>query len=306
MCGEAGRGPGFASLKDPRHTGENRCTPCSVLNLVIAAVGAACVGGLLGGRTTRGLLGAVGTFAGATLVILLRGYLVPGTPWVTHQFVPDGVLAWIGKREPDATDESRAEAAVDPGADPDALFRRIGIVTETADGADLVLDRRFEREWIDAVDDFAGTTTMLRGQIAEAAGLDPETLELVRQRESFDAYHEDRLLARWESKAACQADVAATAIMPLFDPDWGHRSFETRTELLGALRLFLQTCPTCRGSVSLAHEVVQSCCSSRDVVAATCEGCTARVFEVTVDSDRLASGMPVDTEASRSDRTESE
>lgn len=278
-------------LKDERYTDENRCLPCTVLNLGIAAVGAIALGLWLGGRSPRGLLAAGLVLGAASVVIYVRGYLIPGTPALTRRFLPDRIRTRLGKS---AVDGGRAVAS---DVDPEALFERLGIVDEAPDGSDLVLDTEFETAWIDAVDTFAGTTDDLRRQLADAIGVDPGSLELERRPGSFLARHEDVPLARWESKAACQADVAAMAIMPLFDSQWGQRSFETRSELLGALRLFLEVCPTCRGHVSLGHEVVTSCCSDSDVVAATCEGCRARVFEVTID--------PTHFEAEdRSDRVE--
>jgi hypothetical protein len=293
MAGEAARDRGFSTLKDPQYTGENRCLPCTVLNVAVAATAAIALGAVLAGATLLGLLVAIGVFTSAASVIYLRGYLVPGTPTITRRYVPDRVLAWFGK-EPRTRNEIGHDGTDRTSVDPDALFRRIGIVEEANDADDLALDPTFEAAWIDAVDEFAGTTDALREHVATAAGLEPEGLEFERHPGSFDAYYGETLVARWESKAACQADVAAQAIMPLFDPEWGHRSYGARSELLGALRLFLEVCPTCRGHVSLSHEVVTSCCSSRDVVAATCEGCKARVFEVGVDLAAFEAGEPTE------------
>jgi hypothetical protein len=52
-----------------------------------------------------------------------------------------------------------------------------------------------------------------------------------------------------------------------------------QAELLGALRLFLDRCPVCHGAVTLSLEVVSSCCYDYNVVATTCDGCNARLFE---------------------------
>ena len=52
-----------------------------------------------------------------------------------------------------------------------------------------------------------------------------------------------------------------------------------RSELLASLRLFVERCPTCDGTVEFGTDVVESCCRSYDVVAATCGACDARLFE---------------------------
>jgi hypothetical protein len=50
--------------------------------------------------------------------------------------------------------------------------------------------------------------------------------------------------------------------------------------VLGALRLFVEECPGCEGPVTLEERVVESCCTSYDVIAGRCRACDARLFEV--------------------------
>jgi len=52
--------------------------------------------------------------------------------------------------------------------------------------------------------------------------------------------------------------------------------------VLGALRLFVDRCPACEGSVTLEERVVESCCSSYDAIAGRCTACDARLFEMRV------------------------
>ncbi|WP_225332713.1 hypothetical protein [Halomicrobium urmianum] len=81
------------ALRQPEYIGENRCLPCTVVNLVIAAGVAVAVG-----RRSKAK-GAL-AFAAAAVLIYLRGYLVPGTPTLTKRYLPREVLAWFGK-DPD-------------------------------------------------------------------------------------------------------------------------------------------------------------------------------------------------------------
>ena len=73
---------------------------------------------------------------------------------------------------------------------------------------------------------------------------------------------------------------AAADILPEYDSWWHERPLAMQAELLGALRLFLDRCPVCHGTVTLSLEVVSSCCYDYNVVATTCDGCNARLFEV--------------------------
>ncbi|ELY46370.1 hypothetical protein [Natronorubrum sulfidifaciens] len=77
-------------LKQPAYTGENRCGPCTILNLLIAGA----VGSLLARKSRFGGLLAVGV---SIVLIYLRGYLVPGTPTLTKRYLPPEILRWFGK-----------------------------------------------------------------------------------------------------------------------------------------------------------------------------------------------------------------
>ena len=118
-------------LKQPAYTGENRCEPCTILNLLIAGA----VGSLIARKSRLGGLFAVGF---SIVLIYLRGYLVPGTPTLTKQYLPAEVLRWFGKdTEPDlaggfgagATDSTSSAERSEP-ADSDLA------PTETAESAD--------------------------------------------------------------------------------------------------------------------------------------------------------------------------
>jgi len=76
-----------SSVKDPRYTGENRCIPCTVLNVGIAAVfSTAVIATLIPSGPTLAIGAGVGTFAVALALIYFRGYLVPGTPTITRLY----------------------------------------------------------------------------------------------------------------------------------------------------------------------------------------------------------------------------
>ncbi|PSQ13074.1 hypothetical protein BRC93_00265 [Halobacteriales archaeon QS_5_70_15] len=73
------------------YTGSNRCLPCTVVNIGIAAVGAVVVWVSLSPWA-----GAV-ALVGSGLVIYFRGYLVPGTPELTRRYFPPWLLRLFGK-----------------------------------------------------------------------------------------------------------------------------------------------------------------------------------------------------------------
>ncbi|AHF98921.1 hypothetical protein HALLA_08640 [Halostagnicola larsenii XH-48] len=78
------------TLHQPEYTGDNRCEPCTILNLVIAAL----LSSLIARKSKLGGVLALGCSIG---LIYLRGYLIPGTPTLTKRYLPPAILRWFGK-----------------------------------------------------------------------------------------------------------------------------------------------------------------------------------------------------------------
>lgn len=261
------------------YTGPNRCLPCTIVNVVLAGglavAGAAVVGAVW---ASWALVAGVSIFGSSLLVIYLKGFLVPGTPSVTRRYLPRWLLTAFGKGNP-----VQANGQFDPAAE----LRAAGIVFEGSD--DLQLLPAFERAWRIAIDD-VGTGDMsikaeIAQQLATLGGFDTETIELVEDPNAFKVWYGEELVASWESRAACIADMAAADIVHEYDRWWHERPLAMQAELLGALRLFLDRCPVCHGEITLSLAVVSSCCYDYNVVATTCNGCNARLFEVEVDGE---------------------
>lgn len=263
-------------LRNPEHTGQNRCFPCTLVNLAV-------------GTAASVVLAAVAPVAGALLfglsllLIYLRGYLVPGTPVLTKQYFPAPLLRML--------DEAEAPTTAPASDDVDtieAFLRRRDALWTVGDGPDLELTtsfRRAHRERVGAYD--AG------GRLLEAIAtflfdgtevdVDAETLVLTPRANAFVLHYDDCPLARWESRAAMVGDVAAAAVFAERTDDWTAMDPETRLQVLGTLRLWYERCPACGGSVSLDQDVVASCCRPVSVLAATCDACGSRVFETRYD-----------------------
>lgn len=87
---QSGLSRAFDQIRQPEYTGENRCIPCTTVNVVIAAV-------LATGIAVFNPLLAIAAFVASLAAIYLRGYLVPGTPALTKQYFPDWLLAKFDK-----------------------------------------------------------------------------------------------------------------------------------------------------------------------------------------------------------------
>lgn len=101
-------------VRQPEYTGENRCLPCTVLNVGIAVVLTLVVAASVGyavGATTAAIVGAV-TLLSALATIGLRGYLVPGTPRLTERYLPERLQRRFHERPPGVDDDADIDLAM--------------------------------------------------------------------------------------------------------------------------------------------------------------------------------------------------
>lgn len=293
------------TVRNPEYTGENRCPPCTVVNLAIAAA----LGAIVSRKSRRA--GAL-TVAGSVALIYLRGYLVPGTPELTKQYLPSAVLRWFGKSpdadlatgfadsELDATGADSSDAAAADGAaqatddapsvpnDLETYFLDNGVLEPCDDRDDLCLTDDLEAAWIDEMDSIVEEDTDLVEAIVDSFGFDADLDEFeLTEKESggYVLHYGTRYAGRWPSYAALVADIASSAILDSWLDEWTEYTPRDKGKILNSLRMFLEVCPTAEGGVEMNEELVESCCSSNTVIAVVCEETGERVFEHQVLGD---------------------
>lgn len=305
-------------LRRPEYTGVNRCLPCTVTNVAIAAT-------LSGGIAYAWviLIGSHWWFPAGSLFLIslgaiwLRGYLVPGTPQLTKRYFPDWLLAKFDKApgpgagtpggidagqpsdpspnggsttkhapaahgsvEGESEPDVESSPANDPAEiDPEMLLLNAHVVEPCAQEDDLCLTEEFRRGWRDRIRQIRDDETE-RDELARELDLDPDSLEIKEFDGAFVADSDQGRLGQWESRAALVADLAAARELPTWVEGWADQPVAARSQVLGGLRIFLDQCPVCEGPVTAGTETVESCCRSHEVVAATCEDCDARLLEV--------------------------
>lgn len=160
-------GTALDRYKNQSYTGENRCTPCTVVNVALAA--ALGVG-----------LGVVAPPVGAAAFVVglgsiyFRGYLVPGTPELTKRYFPDWLLARFDKVDEPPAGAGGPVAGVGDVGNADGA-------TGNADDAVGDSDNATSDDAVGAVDvDDTDDTAVERAR--DAAGtegiVDPQTLLL--------------------------------------------------------------------------------------------------------------------------------
>lgn len=276
-------------FRRPEYTGKNRCYPCTIVNLGIALIASLAVAGVLAWSTTagEGVSGVVGAgvFLASAATIYLRGYIVPGTPALTRRYLPDRVLRWFDK---DVGDEVTGADEIDV----ETVLVDAAVLEECDDGADLCLTPAFSRDLerrIETVrdgDDDPQLTLFLNE--SERASVDRDDLGLERFADAVTVRLDGRRVAQWPSEAASIADRAAAAELGRRVPEWDELGFVARTELAGAIRLWLPSCPGCGSPVAPSRDTVESCCREIDVVAIACDDCGSRLLEVEYEPDAAA------------------
>ncbi|GAB7017374.1 hypothetical protein [Halostagnicola bangensis] len=206
------------ALRQPEYTGENRCEPCTVLNLAIGAVLSVLVA-----RKSKiaGLFTAVVSIA----AIYLRGYLVPGTPTLTKRYLPQTVLEWFGKGS-----EPVVSSGLDPATESPSDGDTTAITDIDADGSTTDIDA--DRGTTDTTNAGArdGEPTASK-PTTEAIDLERFFLEhdvLEPCSESDDLCLPEAFEADWleESKAIADSELSAAQIASAFGFEGNPETFE--------------------------------------------------------------------------------
>ena len=273
MASTSGR---LARFKQPEYTGENRCLPCTVVNTIIALVlSVAVVAGVARVANPIAGLAAGVVLLGCCLgAIYFRGYLVPGTPELTKQYFPPWLLGLFGK-EP----EVQTNVAADTEIDPEAELLGVGALEPCEESDDLCLTASFRESWFEEIDRVNAESDASRDRLLALLGLEEANVRFTEHGRAFQAFVDGTVVGRWESEAAFLADLGAAQTLSREYDGWDELAVESRGQLLNGLRLFIDRCPECDGVPSFETETVESCCSTQDVAAVTCEDCDSRLFE---------------------------
>jgi hypothetical protein len=262
-------------VHQPEYTGENRCLPCTVLNVLIAAVVSVAV-------AVVSPPVAVVVFAVSLGLIALRGYLVPGTPTITKRYFPDRMLKYFDKETP-----PRREAPEDGTGDPEVVLTAADAITDCEGGDDLCLTDGFRTAWWERIETLRGTDP--DGEdLLDRLGTDPEGVTFRAYKETVTAMRDMRQVGDWNSGAALLADVAAAAELDERLEGWRGIGLEFQLAHLDALRMFLERCPDCNGDLTAKESTIETCCRSTRSLSTECVECGARLFDSKLSEEAKA------------------
>jgi hypothetical protein len=192
-------------------------------------------------------------------------------------------------------DESPRRGTADV-EDVETHLRRAGVLVDEGENRVPSVAPAFERSWRRRI--------VSVGDRSEDEAVLADLLSAPRRAVELDWVAEDGALVAtvrgaragcWPSRAAFVADVTAVEEFRDRYPEWWALSPTMRTRALAALRLCLDWCPTCDGSIRIAH-VDGHTPDADSVLAATCEGCAAHLFEAELEPVHFDRPRPRDAE----------
>ncbi|WP_129113509.1 hypothetical protein [Halegenticoccus tardaugens] len=263
----------IARVRKPEYTGENRCAPCTAVNVFVAA--AVAVALTLASFAWVGLVAFVAFLA----VIYARGYLVPGTPALTKRYFPAWVLRLFGKQPPVDRSLGGGRLAererVSGGGEADETPFELDGVVRNDNAADLTAE--FADAWTERIRD------------VRERGVEPSDVRALFDAETISRHGARSFVVdgnksvRWESEAALVADVAAAEILRERLDRWIEFDRDRRQSVLTGLRLCLGQCPSCDGSPVVTEDRVDPCCQKPHLVAqSVCRDCDAALADAAV------------------------
>lgn len=259
------------SIRQPEYTGENRCLPCTTVNVLIAVV----LSGLLSVFATP-IIGGI-AFAVCVVTIYLRGYLVPGTPELTKRYLPDRIHRLFGTHVVETDADGDTDGGEGESEDVESLLRATGVVIDCHEEDDLCLESTFRTAWRERIATLEDEDARLEA-LSERLDLEAAELALEDSTGGYVARYEGDRIGIWPSEAAFLADLAVVPVLEAQCPEWNGLSADKQGSLITALRVFLEECPSCQGPLTGITKTVKSCCSTRTRESLECEACEAQLI----------------------------
>ncbi|GAA0256728.1 hypothetical protein GCM10009000_086930 [Halobacterium noricense] len=197
---------------------------------------------------------AVAMFTIGGAVIMLHGYLIPGTPQLTRA-LPESVLGAFGKNEVEAFSSNlpatKALLAVglldEDYRLPAEVEERIQATAAKGVNDSDVLEQAIVKKFDDVVE--VSARRSLGGG------------------ENWFAFDTDEVAVRqWEARAVAALDMAVIDLLAERIPDWDDRSAADRTAMAAILRYGLQMCPACGDEYVEPEGQHMTCCGGRSLV----------------------------------------
>lgn len=175
-------------------------------------------------------------------------------------------------------DDSTLEPNPDGSTSVDSVLESVVVDCEEID--DLCLEESFRADWREEMARLRRTDGGT-ARLANELEVDPDRLETETTENRFAVSVDGTQVARWNSRPAYLADIAAIGVLGERVAGWETLEEADRSRTLATLRSFLERCPTCDQPLNAADESERFCCGGEQTLTLQCETCEVAVFRTT-------------------------
>lgn len=254
-----------ARIFNPEHTGENRCYPCTIVNIVIT-FGCGLIIGHFGNYYISGLLIVTGL-----VLIYIRGYLVPGTPSLAQILLPKRLFSLLPGEE-----LSKSSNSISIEIESHLQQHSILEASHTGEDKDFQLHSSIKTRWVHLIRSYQMEEAMEQLQTSVEASDDMEFFAIP---EGYIAMHKGKQIGRWESKQAFLIHMSSFELLDALLPRWDCYRIDEKNLLSVGLRLFTPICP-CGSDITEGMGKIRTCCGSKSVYKIKCQETEIDLLEV--------------------------
>jgi hypothetical protein len=254
-------------FKQEEYTGEDRCLPCTIVNLSILLILSLIIGCIISIRRSyleSGIIVMVILIFGI-FVIWSRGYLVPKTPELTKKYMPTWMLKIFGKKI--------YENIGYRFKNTQAILKQLDIIEPCKTDNDICLTESFKSEWRKEVNADNNSYNVIHNLYKNSI-----SIKAAENNDSIYLENDKRIILIWPSVTALQIDAATVQVLKEKN-QWEDWPLQTKANVISSIRMLLDYCPDGSDLVR-DSEIVESCCSNHEVVTGVCAKSGDKIFEL--------------------------
>lgn len=292
----------WVQFRNPDYTGTARRMRLTGLNVGLGV-------GITAWIATFSRPAAVIAALGATLMILFRGYAVPGTGVFLEKAETAGILDLLsrGGSEQQSDDVHRSvekiitmcvrrelprenrkltlvsAGVIDHDSDDYRLNRNTPSPTESGlsytehSDTEFYLTDSFREDWLNRMQTVRSSPQASKYPTA-IMSVNPEMIEVSEHDDRVVITQKGEVIGWWVSTAAFSADITIGPVLAEWVSDWEQLDRRAQAELISNLRSFLKTCPGCGTELDRLEDVTQGEQSGVGRVSITCTECGSDIL----------------------------
>lgn len=261
-------------LQNPDYTGTDRRPFLTGLS-----VGTGIAIGVVVATVSR--LAALLTVVGVAGAVILRGYILPGTPALVDRLRD---VEGVPQRHSPGWDPSRLTARITGRAitpeprrdmsrtDGEQMLTSAGVIVR--EDAELHITDRFRQEWLTHIQTVRDDTQQASDLLASAYDVDSAAVDMANHDDgSVIVTVDTNRVGRWASDAALAADLTIATTLAQWIPTWVTLDMYQQVTLVRTVRSVLDACPGCGRHIGPLDRGGGAAVSDGEYISVTCADC---------------------------------